>query len=208
MPIELPRRALLGSAGAIVLGITLPGCSAGESPVPPPAASGRAENGLPAAVTRQSAGLVERYNATLLAHPSLAGLLGPLRTAAAADLEGPGVPAEPDPAIDRTRRETLPGETEDTGSPEGVGAGMGTGKDSGRTDGRADPRPSPGEDVPEHRVPGDPDAALAALATEERRVSEERLHALGNAPAESARLLASLSAAGAARTYLLTGARG
>ncbi|GAB3122058.1 hypothetical protein GCM10027160_40400 [Streptomyces calidiresistens] len=161
MPIELPRRALFGSAGAIVLGITLPGCSAGESDVPAaPHPTGRAESGLTATVTRQSAGLVERYNATLTSHPSLAGLLGPLRTAAAADLNGPGVPTEPG---------------------------------SGGSDGD---------------VPAEPDAALAALATEERRVSEARLRALDTAPPEAARLLASLSAAGAARTYLLTGARG
>nr|WP_228454988.1 hypothetical protein [Streptomyces alkaliphilus] len=174
----MPRRALLGSAGAIVLGITLPGCSTGEpaAPAAPPPTE-RAGNSLATAVSRQSAGLVGRYNATVTAHPSLAGLLGPLRSAAAADLDGPGIPEEPAPP------------------------GAGEAEDAGRT---APDHP----DHPDSGVPDEPDAALAALATEEQRVSEARLHALDAAPAEAARLLASLSAAGAARTYLLTGARG
>ncbi|MBB0246453.1 hypothetical protein FNQ90_20635 [Streptomyces alkaliphilus] len=181
MPIELPRRALLGSAGAIVLGITLPGCSTGgqAAPAAPPPTE-RAGNSLATTVSRQSAGLVGRYNATVTAHPSLAGLLGPLRSAAAADLDGPGVPEEPAPP------------------------GAGEAEDAGRTAPNNPDNPGP----PDSGVPDEPDAALAALATEEQRVSEARLRALDAAPAETARLLASLSAAGAARSYLLTGARG
>ncbi|MEU7132685.1 hypothetical protein [Streptomyces sp. NPDC046261] len=54
-------------------------------------------------------------------------------------------------------------------------------------------------------VPGDESAALAALADAERRTADARTAALGSAPPELARLLASVAAAGAAHAYLLTG---
>ncbi|GHF73686.1 lipoprotein [Streptomyces mashuensis] len=54
-------------------------------------------------------------------------------------------------------------------------------------------------------VPGDPKAALAALADAERRTAEARTAALASATPQLARLLASVAAAGAAHAYLLTG---
>ncbi|MCQ8768600.1 hypothetical protein [Streptomyces telluris] len=53
------------------------------------------------------------------------------------------------------------------------------------------------------RVPGDEKGALAALADAERRTADSRTKALGSAPPELARLLASVAAAGAAHAYLL-----
>lgn len=52
-------------------------------------------------------------------------------------------------------------------------------------------------------VPGEEKAALSALGDAERRTSKARAAALVKAPPETARLLASLAAAGAAHAYLL-----
>ncbi|MFF8847503.1 hypothetical protein ACF08N_33130 [Streptomyces sp. NPDC015127] len=52
--------------------------------------------------------------------------------------------------------------------------------------------------------PGEPDAALKALAAAERRTSDEHTASLPDAEPELARLLASVAAAGAAHAYLLT----
>ncbi|WP_411123412.1 hypothetical protein [Streptomyces sp. x-19] len=53
-------------------------------------------------------------------------------------------------------------------------------------------------------VPGDERAARTALADAERTLADARTKALVSAPAELARLLASVAAAGAAHAYLLT----
>lgn len=53
----------------------------------------------------------------------------------------------------------------------------------------------------------DPDRAVADLAAAERRVARERLAELAGAPPETARLLASLSAAGSVHVHLLNEAR-
>ncbi|MFI1973147.1 hypothetical protein [Streptomyces cinnamoneus] len=54
-------------------------------------------------------------------------------------------------------------------------------------------------------TPLDEKSALATLADAERRAADARTAALGTAPPELARLLASVAAAGAAHAYLLTG---
>ncbi|MFE4589646.1 hypothetical protein [Streptomyces laurentii] len=56
------------------------------------------------------------------------------------------------------------------------------------------------------RVPADPDAALRELAAAVRATADTHTAALDTAPPEYARLLASVAAAGAAQTFLLTGA--
>ncbi|MCF0091080.1 hypothetical protein B0E37_06199 [Streptomyces sp. MH192] len=53
-------------------------------------------------------------------------------------------------------------------------------------------------------VPADPAAALAALADAEKTLADRRTAALAGLPGETARLLASVAAAGAAHAYLLT----
>ncbi|MFD1658441.1 hypothetical protein ACFSL4_09520 [Streptomyces caeni] len=52
-------------------------------------------------------------------------------------------------------------------------------------------------------VPADPKSALAGLATAERTLADRRATALLDVPGELARLLASVSAAGAVHAYLL-----
>ncbi|TNM27216.1 hypothetical protein FH715_21180 [Streptomyces sedi] len=56
-------------------------------------------------------------------------------------------------------------------------------------------------------VPPAPADAVGALIEAERRIAEERLAAVTEAPPELARLLASLAAAGAAQAQLLEGVR-
>ncbi|MGK5530058.1 hypothetical protein [Streptomyces sp. URMC 129] len=66
---------------------------------------------------------------------------------------------------------------------------------------------APGATGPAPEVPAEPELALTALADAERHTADERLRALAGAPPEFARLLASLAAAGAAQSYLLSEAR-
>ncbi|MEU3173134.1 hypothetical protein ABZ657_14515, partial [Streptomyces sp. NPDC007000] len=65
----------------------------------------------------------------------------------------------------------------------------------------AGPSASPPVPVP---VPAKEKDALAGLAATEREIADRRLEALLDAPAELARLLASVAAAGAAHVFLLT----
>ncbi len=57
---------------------------------------------------------------------------------------------------------------------------------------------------PSPAVPADERSALAALATAERSLADQRATALLDAPGELARLLAAVAAAGAGHAYLLT----
>ncbi|MFH8488987.1 hypothetical protein [Streptomyces longisporoflavus] len=75
----------------------------------------------------------------------------------------------------------------------------------------AAPPPSPsgspsasGSPAPKASVPKDEKDAVRVLAEAERELAKQRGHALLDAPAELARLLASVAAAGAAHAYLLT----
>lgn len=71
----------------------------------------------------------------------------------------------------------------------------------------APPSPSasaPSAPAPSPSVPGDEKAAVRDLAKAERDLAKQRASALLDAPAELARLLASVAAAGAAHAYLLT----
>lgn len=70
---------------------------------------------------------------------------------------------------------------------------------------KASPSPSASPSAPPVSVPREEKAALAALADAERRTADARTSALGQAPPELARLLASVAAAGAAHAYLLAG---
>lgn len=56
-------------------------------------------------------------------------------------------------------------------------------------------------------VPEEPDRALSELIDAERQTADARFGALGDAPPDVARLLASLAAAGAVQVFLLTEAR-
>ncbi|MFD7626854.1 hypothetical protein ACFV7Q_12625 [Streptomyces sp. NPDC059851] len=126
---------------------------------------------------RDSERLLERYDATSAAHPALAGRLAPLRSAVAAHaaaLAFPGTPSAP----------VTPG----AGAAEGSAAPAAAGTPAAS----AEPVPPKAED------------ALAALADAERTLAEARTVALGGAPGELARLLASVAACGAVHAHLLT----
>ncbi|MEV8021642.1 hypothetical protein AB0O76_35990 [Streptomyces sp. NPDC086554] len=64
--------------------------------------------------------------------------------------------------------------------------------------------PSAPAPAPSPSAPGDEKAAVRDLAKAERELAGQRASALLDAPAELARLLASVAAAGAAHAYLLT----
>ncbi|MGA4839273.1 hypothetical protein [Streptomyces sp. G45] len=64
--------------------------------------------------------------------------------------------------------------------------------------------PATGVPSPSASVPGEERAALRLLAAAERDLAGRRGRQLADAPAELARLLASIAAAGAAHAYLLT----
>ncbi|MEU2392144.1 hypothetical protein [Streptomyces sp. NPDC007369] len=129
---------------------------------------------------RESERLLERYDATSAAHPALAARLAPLRSAVAAHT---AALAPDSPAASRT-----PG----AGSAEGSAAPAQDGKPAAS----AEPVPPKAED------------ALTALADAERSLAEARTVALGGAPGELARLLASVAACGAVHAHLLTSTPG
>ncbi|MFI8292532.1 hypothetical protein ACIGBL_25670 [Streptomyces sp. NPDC085614] len=192
------RRALL-LAGAATLG----GCTTTppreRGPEPPTAAerAARAEAELRRRSAAAGRALLERYDAVLTAHPSLAARLTPLRTSAAAHAaalgEGTAAPgARPTP------------------SPTGGGPAPSSAAPSPASPsaGASAPRAAAASPTPP-AVPADPAAALRELAAEVRRTSDIHTATLLDAPPEYARLLASVAAAGAAHAYLLTeGGRG
>ncbi|MFI1718708.1 hypothetical protein [Streptomyces litmocidini] len=211
------RRALL-VAGAAAGAAALAGCtsSPGGRPPRPSAAEreaervARAEAALRLRSVTAARDLLERYDATLAAHPALAPRLTPLRRAVAAHAKalgeggtqaeaaggdgaaagGGGATAGPDGAT---------GSATATASAKPAGA---TGSAAATSSAKPAASPSP------VRVAADPRAALQELAAAERAASDGHSAALLTAPPEYARLLASVAAAGAAHAYLLTeGAR-
>ncbi|MEU0405721.1 hypothetical protein ABZ318_37075 [Streptomyces sp. NPDC006197] len=210
------RRALL-VAGAAAGATALAGCtsSPGGQPRRPSAADleaervARAEAALRLRSVTAARGLLERYDATLAAHPALAPRLNPLRRAVAAHAKALG-----EGGTSAGPTET-PGGDGATAGPDGTASGA-PGKTSGAggtTAGAAGSAAAAASAKPAAspapvRVAPDPRAALRELATAERTASDGHTAALLTAPPEYARLLASVAAAGAAHAYLLTeGAR-
>ncbi|MEU3037898.1 hypothetical protein [Streptomyces griseoaurantiacus] len=187
MPFPLPsraapgprRRTLFASAAGAVL---LAGCSAD-----PGGSGGRgasAEERARAGAARDSERLVARYDAVGAAHPGLVARLRPLRAEAVrhAKAFGGSVPATGSPSAPDSATSPPSATDAPSGSSSGAPAARGT--------------------VP--AVPADPVAALAALADAEKTLADRRTAALAGLPGETARLLASVAAAGAAHAYLLT----
>lgn len=171
------RRSLLAVAPTALFAA---GCSAGSGEAGPavgsrpPAASERAR----ARAARDSRELAERYDAVIAAHAGLAQRLGPLREDAvrhAKAFESFGT---------TSGSASAPASPTSPTSPAPTGAG-----------------PSASSPVP---VPTKEKDALSGLAAAEREIADRRLEALLDAPAELARLLASVAAAGAAHVFLLT----
>ncbi|MCH6162929.1 hypothetical protein [Streptomyces marispadix] len=179
-PFAAVGRIAAAATTAVPVGAVLTGCSADGSDADAAQATA-ADKRLRREATRQSLDLLARYDATADTHSSLADRIRPLREAT------------------MRHAEVLSGDDEKN---HGAGRGRhGRGSDGG---GRGD-----GGTADKHgeqrrpRVPGDEKAALASLGDAERRTAAARTAALMKAPPETARLLASLAAAGAAHAYLL-----
>ncbi|MFH8627137.1 hypothetical protein ACH4A8_35520 [Streptomyces vietnamensis] len=197
------RRALL-VAGAAAGATALVGCtsSSGGQPRRPSAAEleaervARAEAALRLRSATLARSLLERYDATLAAHPALAPRLTALRSTVAAHAKAlgedgtttkrPAATGSPSPETSVPPAATAPTSTSAPASASAKSA--------------ATPAPV--------RVAADPRGALKELAAAERTASDGHTTALLTAPPEYARLLASVAASGAAHAYLLTeGAR-
>ncbi|MBT2446984.1 hypothetical protein J7F03_07850 [Streptomyces sp. ISL-43] len=178
MPSILPsRRSLLAGAAGIAGAALLSGCSDGDAPGAEPEIP--LERRMRESAAGDSGRLLERYDATVAAHPALAPRLAPLRasvaahTAALADAPSPAPSrsAPPSPSASATAAAAAPG---------------------------------PGAEP----VPPKPADALTALSDAERSLAEARTISLAGAPGELARMLASLAACGHVHAYLLTSTPG
>ncbi|MEU8544623.1 hypothetical protein AB0C52_32280 [Streptomyces sp. NPDC048717] len=193
------RRVLLaaGAAGTAGAAATLAGCAAGGGREPgkpgPAERAARAEAALRTRSAAAGRALLARYDAVLAAHPALTGRLAPLRAAVAAHAtalgEGGTTPAPPLPSSAPPAAPDSPGSS---GSPGPAPTGSAPAKSTGTATATGP------------AVPADPDAALRELAAAVRATADTHTAALDTAPPEYARLLASVAAAGAAQTFLLT----
>ncbi|MEU4079374.1 hypothetical protein DEJ45_09580 [Streptomyces venezuelae] len=184
------RRALLTAGVSAAAAAALSGCTS-EAPGPraPSAAEreaervARAEAALRLRSVTTSRTLLERYDATLAAHPALAPRLGALRSSVAAHAKALGEGGT-------TVRPATAGPNT-TAAPASTAAPTAAAGKPGHA-----PTAAP--------VPADPRAALGELAAAERAAADAHTTTLLAAPPEYARLLASVAAAGAAHAYLLT----
>ncbi|MFD7440702.1 hypothetical protein [Streptomyces sp. NPDC059909] len=179
------RRRALMATGAVAASTMGAGCSS-EAPAerqgraPGPVS---AETALRRRSTTASRALLARYDAVLIAHPGLVARLTPLRDAVARHVEALA-PVEPGAGASASAA---------AGAPAAASAA---------------PSPSASATTAAPPVPADADAAVRELAAAERSTADAHTIALVHAPPEYARLLASVAAAGAVHTYLLTkGAR-
>ncbi|MEV0413128.1 hypothetical protein AB0I68_20615 [Streptomyces sp. NPDC050448] len=179
LPSRLSRRSLLAGAAGAAGAALLTGCSDDDG-------SSDTGTGVPLErrmrekAVRDSGRLLERYDATAVAHPALAERLAPLRAAVAAHT---GALASADAATGKPPRSASPSSPA-ASAPAGAPAVSG------------------------EPVPPKPEEALTALADAERSLAEARTIALAGAPGELARLLASVAACGAVHAYLLTSPQG
>ncbi|MEV5273637.1 hypothetical protein [Streptomyces werraensis] len=184
------RRSLLAAAPAALL---VAGCSAGsDDPGGPTAARPSAAERTRARAARDSRALAERYDAVAAAHPKLADRLRPLRADVVRHAEafeaGADGSASPAPSVSASS------------------ASSASSAPSAGATAAAAPSSVPSASA-SPAVPANQKDALAQLAAAEREIADRRAEELLTAPAELARLLASVSASGAAHVYLLTEAR-
>ncbi|MFC5956974.1 hypothetical protein ACFP51_21610 [Streptomyces pratens] len=168
------RRSLLAVAPTALLAA---GCSAGSRDADPAAGSSppQASERARTRAARDSRELAERYDAVIAAHAGLAQRLGPLR----------------EDAVRHAK------------AFESFGTAAGSASASPESAAPAGAGPSASSPVPVP-VPTKEKDALSGLAAAEREIADRRLETLLDAPAELARLLASVAAAGAAHVFLLT----
>ncbi|MGA5568242.1 hypothetical protein ACPCIX_06855 [Streptomyces pseudogriseolus] len=182
------RRTLLAAAPAALL---VAGCSAGsDDPGGPAAARPSAAERTRARAARDSRALAGRYDAVVAAHPKLAERLRPLRADVVRHAEAfeAGAGGSASPSV--------------SASPSAPAA-----PSAGATAAAAPSSAPSASSSPAAGVPANEKDALAQLAAAEREIADRRAEELLTAPAELARLLASVSASGAAHVYLLTEAR-
>ncbi|MFF5767833.1 hypothetical protein ACFY8F_35635 [Streptomyces tanashiensis] len=199
------RRALL-VAGAAAGATALAGCTSpsGGQVRKPSAAEreaervARAEAALRLRSVTAARGLLERYDATLAAHPALAPRLTPLRRAVAAHMK----------ALGEGGTTVGPATAATTSAPSAPASATPSASASAAPSASASATPKSGASPTPVRVAAEPRAALKELAAAERTAADGHTTALLTAPPEYARLLASVAASGAAHAYLLTeGAR-
>ncbi|MGW4515399.1 hypothetical protein ACWEO4_26125 [Streptomyces sp. NPDC004393] len=181
---RLRRRSLLASAAGAAL---VAGCSAAADTTGPDRGTSAADR-VRARAARDSEELAQRYAAVIAAHPALAARLGPLRAETVRHAQAfgahPGSSASP--------------------SASGSASPSASGSASASASGSASPSASGSASQSASAVSADPKAALAGLAAAERTLADRRAAALLDVPGELARLMASVTAAGAAHVYLLT----
>ncbi|MFI7502959.1 hypothetical protein ACIBVL_31685 [Streptomyces sp. NPDC049687] len=190
MPFPLPprtlsgprRRTLLASVAGAALLVGCSSRSSSDSSEESVSDSPSVTEVARARAARESAGLVERYDAVLAAHPILTPRLAPLRAEVVRHVEafGGGVKTSVSPSPSMSPSPSLsptapPASAAPSAPPTPGKNGLATEKD-----------------------------ALASLAAAERTLADSRTAALMDVPGELARLLASVAAAGAAHAYLLT----
>ncbi|CAM5597571.1 lipoprotein [Streptomyces avidinii] len=187
MPSIMPsRRSLLAGAAGITGAALLSGCSDGASPGAEPQIP--LERRMRDTAVRDSGRLLERYDATIAAHPALAGRLAPLRASVAAHTEALASAdgASPSPSRSATRPASpSPSSSSVSGAPATAPAAAGA-----------------------EAVPPQAADALTALADAERSLAEARTISLAEAPGELARMLASVAACGHVHAHLLTAPQG
>ncbi|MDI6520913.1 MULTISPECIES: hypothetical protein [Streptomyces] len=176
------RRSLLASAAGAAGTVLLVGCTGGsdsDGPGAGPSAADRAR----ARAARDSEALAGRYAAVIAAHPGLAERLGPLREEVVRHAEAfGGERAAASPRASSTASSAASASVSPSVSARAAGPAA---RDAGA-------------------VPADEKGALGMLADAERKLADRRAEALLDVPGETARLLASVAAAGAAHVFLLT----
>ncbi|MFE2335130.1 MULTISPECIES: hypothetical protein [Streptomyces] len=176
------RRSLLASAAGAAGTVLLVGCTGGsdsDGPGAGPSAADRAR----ARAARDSEALAGRYAAVIAAHPGLAERLGPLRDEVVRHAEAfGGERAAASPRASSTASSAASASVSPSVSARAAGPAA---RDAGA-------------------VPADEKGALGMLADAERKLADRRAEALLDVPGETARLLASVAAAGAAHVFLLT----
>ncbi|WP_328562968.1 hypothetical protein [Streptomyces coelicoflavus] len=175
-PLRGPRRrSLLASAAGAALLVGCTGGSDSDASGTGPTAADRAR----ARAARDSEALAGRYAAVISAHPGLTERLGPLREDVVRHAEAfGGVRAASPEASSTAVPSASPSVSARAAGPTAAG-------DAGA-------------------VPADEKGALGMLADAERKLADRRAEALLDVPGETARLLSSVAAAGAAHVFLLT----
>ncbi|MER6326824.1 hypothetical protein [Streptomyces coelicoflavus] len=182
-PLRGPRRrSLLASAAGAALLVGCTGGSDSDASGTGPSAADRAR----ARAARDSEALAGRYAAVIAAHPGLAERLGPLREEVVRHAEAFGGERVASPGASSAASSAASPAASASVSPSVSARAAGpAARDAGA-------------------IPADEKGALGMLADAERKLADRRAGALLDVPGETARLLASVAAAGAAHVFLLT----